>query len=224
MIEADAALPRTAGPSTSRVEAFSDGVFAIAITLLVLDIRVPEGHEGQLGRELLAIWPSYAAYAISFLTIGVMWLHHHHLMMFVATVDRGLLYRNLGLLAVVGFLPFPTELLARYATGSGSDDRRVAVAAYGITMILLSTAFALLWAGVARRAELRTADADIAVIRASRTAAIAAIFWYLAATGLAVLAPVVSLTVFALMAVVFAALRPGSRPARSRRGTPAQGK
>ena len=128
MIEADAALPRTAGPSTRGVEAFSDGVFAIAITLLVLDIRVPEGHEGQLGRELLAIWPSYAAYAISFLTIGVMWLHHHHLMMFVDTVDRGLLYRNLGLLAVVGFLPFPTELLARYATGSGSDDRRVAVA------------------------------------------------------------------------------------------------
>ena len=90
-------------------------------------------------------------------------------------------------------------------------------------MILLSATFALLWAGVARRAELRTADADIAVIRASRTAAIAAIFWYVAATGFAVLAPIVSLTVFALMAVAFAALRPGSRPARLRRGTPTQG-
>ncbi|OFE17020.1 hypothetical protein BA895_17690 [Humibacillus sp. DSM 29435] len=223
MIEADAALPRTAGPSTSRVEAFSDGVFAIAITLLVLDVRVPEGHEGHLGLELLAIWPSYVAYAISFLTIGVMWLHHHHLMMFVATVDRGLLYRNLGLLAVVGFLPFPTELLARFATGADSDDRRAAVAAYGVTMIMLSLTFALLWAGVARHGELRTADADIAAIRSSRNAAIAAIFWYLAATGLAVLAPVVSLAIFALLAVVFAAVRPGSRPARMRRGTPIKG-
>ncbi|MEO9220986.1 MAG: TMEM175 family protein [Mycobacteriaceae bacterium] len=200
--------PRTAGPSTARVEAFSDGVFAIAITLLVLEIRVPEGNEGQLWRELLDIWPSYAAYAISFLTIGVMWLHHHHLMMFLATVSRGLLYRNLALLAVVGFLPFPTALLARFATGHSGADQRAAVAAYGLTMITLSIAFTLLWDGVQRSHQLRTADADPAAIRTSRNRSIMAILWYGVATAIAVLTPLVSLAVFALMTAAFALAGP----------------
>lgn len=200
----DTEVPRSPGPGTGRVEAFSDGVFAIAITLLVLEIRVPEGDEGRLGHDLLAIWPSYAAYAISFLTIGVMWLHHHHLMDFLATVDRGLLNRNLALLAMVGFLPFPTALLARYATATDSADQRAAVAAYGLTMILLSAAFALLWNGVNARQRLHTVDADPATIRSSRNQARMAIGWYAVATAVAVLAPLVSLAVFALIATAFA--------------------
>lgn len=207
---------RATGPSTDRVEAFSDGVFAIAITLLVLEIRVPEGDEGRLGHELLAIWPSYAAYAISFLTIGVMWLHHHHLMMFLATVDRGLLYRNLALLAVVGFLPFPTALLARYSTATDSNDQRAAVAAYGLTMILLSAAFALLWDGVNRHQQLHTVDADPATIRTSRNRSIMAIALYAAATAVAVFAPLLSLAVFALIAAAFAISGPQPKRSRSR--------
>lgn len=195
---------RAAGPSTDRVEAFSDGVFAIAITLLVLEIRVPEGDEGRLGHELLAIWPSYAAYAISFVTIGVMWLHHHHLMTFLATVDRGLLNRNLALLAMVGFLPFPTALLARYSTATDSNDQRAAVAAYGLTMILLSAAFALLWDGVNRHQQLQTVDANPATIRTSRNRSGMAIALYAAATAVAVFAPLLSLAVFALIAAAFA--------------------
>jgi len=210
----------TTGPSTGRVEAFSDGVFAIAITLLVLEIRVPDGAEGQLWRELLAIWPSYAAYAISFLTIGVMWLHHHHLMMFLVAVDRGLLYRNLALLAMIGFLPFPTALLAQYATGHGSTDQRTAVAAYGLTMIMLSFTYALLWDGVHRSQRLCTDDADAAVIRTSRHRAMMAILWYWAATAVAVLAPLVSLAVFALMTAAFAIIGPQvAAPARSAAAT-----
>ncbi len=203
--------PRTTGPGTSRTEAFSDGVFAIAITLLVLEIRVPEGDEGRLLNELLAIWPPYAAYAISFLTIGVMWLHHHHQMSFLATVDRGLLNRNLALLAMVGFLPFPTALLARYATATDSADQRAAVAAYGFSMILLSAAFALLWDSVKRRQELQTVDADSTSIRTSRNRSCMAIAWYAAATAVAVLAPWVSLAVFALIATAFATNGPSPR-------------
>src|SRR4051794_19079406 len=100
---------------TGRVEAFSDGVFAIAITLLVLDVRVPEDLEhGGLWRALGHIWPSYAGYAVSFFAIGIMWVNHHDLFSTVARVDRRLLFLNLAILGLIGFLPFPTAILARF--------------------------------------------------------------------------------------------------------------
>ena len=125
---------------TTRAEAFSDGVFAIAITLLVLGLR-PEGS-GALGQQLLHAWPRYFAYIVSFLTIGIMWMNHHTIMGHVTRVDRPLLVINLLLLMGVVAIPFPTALVAENLHGSGGP---VAAETYGLVMIVISAGFAGLW-------------------------------------------------------------------------------
>jgi uncharacterized membrane protein len=130
--------------NTSRVEAFSDGVFAIAITLLILEIKVPDAADGRLAHELLDAWPSFASYAVSFLTIGIIWVNHHAIFRYVAHVDRVVLFLNLGLLATVSFLPFPTALLARYVRDDGSNAH-VAAFAYSLTMTLMSVFWSTFW-------------------------------------------------------------------------------
>jgi uncharacterized membrane protein len=127
--------------STNRLEAFSDGVFAIAITLLVLDIHVPEPGSGHLGHELLAQWPSYAAYVISFITIGIIWINHHAAFSRLRAVDHSILILNLLLLLSVGILPFTTSLMATYLKeGSGEG---LAAAIYGASFLLMGAVFVL---------------------------------------------------------------------------------
>src|SRR5213593_915772 len=96
---------------TSRIEAFSDGVFAIAITLLILDVHVPTISQGNLGSALTRQWPTYVAYLISFSFIGIMWVNHHRLFNHIRRSDNGLLFSNLLLLLGVTIVPFPTSLL-----------------------------------------------------------------------------------------------------------------
>ena len=127
----------------SRLEAFSDGVFAIAITLLVLEIVVPHIEEhGDLGQALLDLWPSYLAYATSFLTIGIMWINHHTVFRQLGETDHRFLFINLGLLMCISFVPFPTTLLADYAWGGNGE---AAALAYGITLTITALFFTLLW-------------------------------------------------------------------------------
>ena len=127
--------------STNRLEAFSDGVFAIAITLLVLDIHVPKPGHGSLGHELLAQWPSYAAYVISFITIGIIWINHHAAFSRLRSVDHSILIWNLLLLLSVGVLPFTTSLMATYLKeGSGES---LAAAIYGASYLLMGLVFVL---------------------------------------------------------------------------------
>jgi uncharacterized membrane protein len=133
---------------TSRAEAFSDGVFAIAITLLVLDLRLPGG--GSLPHELLQAWPRYFAYVVSFLTIGIMWMNHHTLFSHVSRVDRPLLVLNLLLLMGVVAIPFPTTLVAEHLLGSGGAPAAVT---YGLTMIAISAGFGGVWVYVVTHAE-----------------------------------------------------------------------
>ena len=115
----------------SRVEAFSDGVFAFAITLLVVTIAQPEDYR-RLAHELARRWPSLAAYVVSFAVIGIMWLNHHSVFGHFDRVDRGLVYLNLFLLMTVAFLPFPTGVLGQ-ALARGQGERTAAVV-YGATM------------------------------------------------------------------------------------------
>ena len=129
---------------TARIEGFSDGVFAIAATLLVLDIGVRSPTGLRLGHELLRIWPSYLAYLTSFLTIGIIWINHHHNMRAIGHADRTFMFINLLLLLDVAFLPFPTKLVADYLGESG--DARAAAYAYGGTLLLMAVAFNVLWA------------------------------------------------------------------------------
>ena len=125
----------------SRAEAFSDGVFAVAATLLVFSIPTPDPHEA-LARALLAEWPSYAAYVISFVTILVIWVNHHATIDAMRTFDRPLLFLNGFLLLTVAVIPFPTGLLARYL--QAGHDQPAAAVAYGVTMSAMAVAFTLM--------------------------------------------------------------------------------
>jgi uncharacterized membrane protein len=128
---------------TARLEAFSDGVFAIAITLLIIEIHVP-GHEHaeSLGHELLRLWPSYLGYLTSFLTIGVMWINHHHVFSLIDRVDRTMLLLNTLLLLLVAFVPFPTAVLAQFIE---TDGARPAAVLYGATLTTTAVMFFVWW-------------------------------------------------------------------------------
>jgi uncharacterized membrane protein len=209
-----AEVPDAGLVTTSRLEAFSDGVFAIAITLLVLDIAVPAAREGRLWAELGGLWPHYGAYAISFLTIGVMWANHHSMMHQVGRVDPTLIYLNLALLAIVAFIPFPTGVLAAYLGQAGSEhaagiatggaNAKAAIGLYGLTMIVLAIAFSLLWLHLRRRPEILTRHASAAVI--NRALAYSALGGgvYVVATAISVIVPYVSLVIYAVLVVVYA--------------------
>lgn len=126
----------------ARVEAFSDGVFAFAITLLVVTIAQPEDYR-HLAHDLAHRWPSLAAYIVSFAVIGIMWLNHHSVFGHFSRVDRGLVYLNLALLMTVAFLPFPTGVLGQ-ALARGQGERTAAVV-YGVTMTANACAWTALW-------------------------------------------------------------------------------
>jgi uncharacterized membrane protein len=121
---------------TGRVEAFSDGVFAIAITLLVLEIRVDPGDFGDLRHALAREWPAYLAYVTSFLTVGSVWIAHHGLFVRLRYVDPVLLRLNLLLLMAASFLPFPTGVLAESFHAS-DEAERVAVVFYGAAALVI---------------------------------------------------------------------------------------
>lgn len=135
---------------TIRVEAFSDGVFAIAMTLLVIEIKVPS-HElvaqSGLANSLIALWPSYLAFLTSFVTILVIWVHHHWIFGFIKKSDHPFLYWNGLLLLFVTFVPFPTALLAEYLL---HPEARVAANLYTGTILAISLSFDALWRHASR--------------------------------------------------------------------------
>ena len=140
------------------MEAFSDGVFAIAITLLVLEISVPAGSEGDLIGALVDQWPSYLAYFVSFSTIGAVWMAHTVITEYLDHSDSVLLRLNLMLLLVVSFLPFPTRLLAEYA--ATSEPERIAATIYGVNLLMSLTMLSLVWRYAAREQLVRPDLAD----------------------------------------------------------------
>jgi uncharacterized membrane protein len=142
------------GMSVGRLEAFSDGVLAIVITLLILEIRVPTGHEGTLGSALAEQWPQYAAFLLSFLIVGIIWLNHHATFNLLARTDHRIQVLNLILLLPVTVLPWPTALLAEYTREGTAGDRRVAVLVYGVTSSAMSLSFNLVWRYLLRHREL----------------------------------------------------------------------
>jgi uncharacterized membrane protein len=154
---------------TSRTEAFSDGVLAIAATLLVLDLAVPLRatlHGGSLATALAHEWPSYAAYTTSFVIIGVIWVNHHAVFDLIAHINRTALFLNLLLLMIVVTIPFPTRLLAEYLT-EGSSNARTAALVYSLVMLTMSAAFAGLFAYIAHRPALLADGVDPVALRSS---------------------------------------------------------
>jgi uncharacterized membrane protein len=144
---------------TARVEAFSDGVFAIAITLLILNLKVPSGPAGHLGMALARQWPTYAAFLISFGFIGIMWVNHHRLFNHIRRSDNRLLFLNLLLLLAVTVVPFPTALLAAHY---GTADRTMAAAVFNGTYVALAVFFNVLWHHAVRAGLLDAATQESA--------------------------------------------------------------
>ncbi len=170
---------------TGRVEAFSDGVFAIAITLLVLELKVPpvdRNTSGQaLGNALLRLWPSFAAFLTSFAAILIMWMNHHGIFRMVRRVSGPFLAANGFLLLTVTFVPFPTAVLASHMLGPSST---IAAAFYCGTYVLVSIAYNALWEAATRGGLLRSGVPE-SHVRKIRRAYRAGFFVYVAATGLA---------------------------------------
>jgi uncharacterized membrane protein len=153
---------------TGRVEAFSDGVFAVAITLLVLNIHgLPDPTKPLPDADLLTLlgkqWPTYLAFVTSFATIGVMWTNHHRLFTHIKRVDTSLFALNLLLLLVIVFIPFPTTLLASYIT---HPEYHYAVLLYSATGILLAISFNLLWRYASYKNRLLDKNADQEAVKA----------------------------------------------------------
>jgi uncharacterized membrane protein len=189
---------------SNRLEAFSDGVFAIAITLLVLDLVVPprpEVAERGLGHALAGEWPAYFAYLVSFLIIGIIWINHHMIFDKVRLVDRPVLFANLALLLTVSLIPFPTRLLSEYLTAGGASH--VAAAVYSATMLAMGLAYTVLWLTLTRDVHLLQ---DAINARSSRGAlrrfGIGNVV-YLATIGLSFVSAPLTLAVHALVALYY---------------------
>jgi uncharacterized membrane protein len=187
---------------TSRIEAFSDGIFAIAATLLILEIRTPENlHGGQLGGALASLWPSYLAFITSFFTIGVMWMNHHRLFNLIGKSDQGLLAANGLLLLGVTFVPFPTALLARFLTHA---DARVAAMFYNAVFLYIALAFQVLWRHASGHSRLLEDDADPESVAAiTRQYRFGPVF-YIVLIGIAYYSAGASLVLNLALAVFFA--------------------
>src|SRR6516165_1599436 len=149
--------------STGRAEAFSDGVFAVAITVLVFGL-LPIGNGKLDARVLLQAWPQYFAYVVSFLTIGIMWMNHHTILAHVTRVDRPLLVINLLLLMGIVAIPFPTALVAEHLRHAGATTATVT---YGLVMIAISAGFGALWVYVATHAAVLGAAVAPEALRSS---------------------------------------------------------
>jgi TMEM175 potassium channel family protein len=199
---------------TGRLETFSDGVFAIAITLLILEIRPPEDFS-HLARGLLDLWPSYAAYAASFLLIGGVWVNHHAMFRRIARADRWLLLLNLLLLLDVAFLPFPTAVLAE-ALREGEGEV-VACVLYGATLTIGGVFFNSLWAYAASHGgRLLRPEVAPAAARGVGRRFVVGPTAYAIATLLAFASPWASLAVFVALTLFYLV-----EGAEDRRGRPA---
>lgn len=191
-------------PGVERLEAFSDGVFSIIITLLVLDLRVPHREElaGRgLGGALLALWPNYAAFIVSFLLVGVVWSNHRAMFQYIRRLDHGLVVLNTLLLLCVAVLPFTAAVLAEYVRGT-PDERRLAALVYSGALVVGGVAFNAVWWHAAR-ARLTESDEAREQLRTLGR------FWmlgpvlYALAFAIAFVSVTLSLTLYALLILYF---------------------
>ncbi len=188
---------------SGRVEAFSDGVFAIAITLLILEIQVPHADESaDLLGQLVALWPSYFAFLTSFATIGIMWINHHKMFTHIVLVDQTLLVLNGLLLLGITFVPFPTAVLAEHILHPGQT---VAALFYSGTFFVIAVFFNVLWRYAAAGHRLVGSRADLGAITAITRQYRFGPLLYLAAFGLAFVSVPASLALNLLLALFFAA-------------------
>jgi len=208
----DANLSSQTEKETGRIEAFSDGVYAIAITLLVLELKVPHSPSGALLRSaLVEQWPSYVAFLVSFLTIGIMWINHHRLFTLIRRSDDGLLVLNGLQLLTVTVVPFPTALVAAYI---GHDGGRLAAAIYTGWSLVIGAAYNLLWryAASPSRRLLRVPPDDPSVLSIQAQYRFGPLF-YGVAFALAFVSPELAIGLCGALAIYYA-IPPKAPPKR----------
>jgi uncharacterized membrane protein len=206
---------------TFRLEAFADAVFAIAITLLIIEIRLPPHEEvlrlGGVGPALVSLWPSYVGYLISFIVIGIMWANHHNLMKLIDRVDHGFITLTLLLLLCVAFLPFPTAVMAEHLADPDAHERAVAVAFYCGSFTVTAIFYFLMWWHAARGRRLIADHVPDAAVQAITKAYLPGWLLYLSATLLAFVHVGISLAIIVGLAVLYMLPKAGAHEAVRRR-------
>src|SRR5229473_1210850 len=182
--------------STARLETFADGVFAIAATLLILNVEL-DGH-GSVAHQLVHSWVSYAAYGVSFLTIGIMWVNHHAILDQFDRADRPFLLLNVGFLLCVAFVPFPTRVLAANLRGDGG---RASAVFYGIALVTTALFFNAIWQYGRRR--LLRPDADARVVLAITRSFAPGVILYGTATLVGLVSAPASAALYAAIALFY---------------------
>jgi uncharacterized membrane protein len=202
---------RAARSDTSRAVAFSDAVIAIVITLLVLDLRPPETEPGGLLPALLGEWPTYLAYAASYTYLAVIWLNHKAAFTRIREMDRGLQWANLGILATLALVPWPTAVIAETARTGNLADERVAVGLYAIVGALLCLSWLVFFSHLARHPDLTKEEVDDSYFARERPRALIGVVLYLAAGMAGVLIhPLVASVIFLLLPVFYGLTSHGS--------------
>jgi uncharacterized membrane protein len=186
---------------THRVEAFADGVFAIAITLLVLIFTETATDHQSLAHALLHQWPAYVAYVVSFLTIGIMWINHHAVMRLIGRVDQVFLLLTVINLMFIAFAPFPTRVVAEFIT---TDQRRAAALFYGISFTCTAVSWGALWFYAARGNRLIAADADPRAVSGISRSFLPGTVLYGGATLVALVSAIASVVLFGAIALFYA--------------------
>jgi uncharacterized membrane protein len=191
--------------STSRLEAFSDGVIAVAITLLVLNLPSVSPATPHLAAYLGRHWPQFAAYAVSFLTIGIVWINHHSMVSRLASGDHVILVVNLLLLMTIVLLPFTTDLMATYLRHARPADERLAAAVYSGSFLLMAVTFsALNWQILIRRHDLLAPPMTDAERRGVFRRAVSGLVPYVVATAIAPFSPLATLAICGVVAGFYA--------------------
>jgi uncharacterized membrane protein len=196
---------------STRVEAFSDGVFAIAITLLVLDLKAPMTRT-QVLHGLLVQWPAYLAYLASFGYIGVIWVNHHYLFTRIARVNGALLWRNLALLLAMSVLPFPTAVVASAFQHPDLGDERTAVIFYALVAGAAAATWLVLFHFLSRAPYLLKDEAHTTFFAAERRRAVFGIALYALSGLAAVRSPVAGLVIACILPVFYGMTSTGWRP------------
>jgi uncharacterized membrane protein len=195
---------------TGRIEAFSDGVFGIAITLLILEIKIPQpadlAGKMSLGAALFRQWPAYISYLTSFLTILIMWMNHHRLFRHIRRSDDGFLVLNGLLLMAVTIVPFPTAVLSSWCclSAARTGDADTAAAVYSGVFVVIAVLFNVLWRYAAHRGRLLATGHDEQEVAAISKQYRGGPLLYLVAFGLAFISVPASVGTCMALAVFFA--------------------
>ncbi len=184
------------GIGIPRLEAFSDGVFAIAITLLILEVKIPHVQEvgpSHLAQQLWHLWPAYGAYVLSFVMIGIYWANHHYICRYFVRSDHVFNLLHVLFLMCISFIPFPTAVLGQYVMQPGA--RRAAIALYAFGMLLPAAAWLLIWLYASRGHRLLEPGLDPGFVQRLTRQFIVSNLLYAGAVAVAFWWPLVSLSI-----------------------------